>query len=185
MGKRADCVLLLDACIFVIEFKVGSSGFDRSAIDQAVDYAMDLKNFHLGSHKLPIFPIVVSSKAEPVCEQSIVLAPDLVSSPLLASIDNLIILIDDCCKTIASEFPDLENDFMAWEASGYMPTPTIIEAAQALYSSHGVQDIARSDAGEKNLTNTTARYLKLSRSLNQKTKKVSVSSLGCLELEKH
>ena len=66
MGKRADCVLLLDACIFVIEFKVGSSGFERSAIDQAVDYAMDLKNFHLGSHKLPIFPIVVSSKAEAV-----------------------------------------------------------------------------------------------------------------------
>ena len=172
MGKRADCVLLLGACIFVIEFKVGSSGFDSSAIDQVVDYAMDLKNFHLGSHRLPIFPIVLSSKAAPVGDQRIMLAPDLVSSPLRASMDNLTALIDYCCKTVALDFPELECDIAVWEASGYMPTPTIIEAAQALYSSHSVEDIARSDAGAKNLTNTTDEIFKIvekSKSENKKS----------------
>ena len=116
---------------------------------------MDLKNFHLGSHRLPIFPIVLSSKAALVGDQRIVLAPELVSSPLRASMDNLTALIDCCCKTVALDFPELECDIAVWEASGYIPTPTIIEAAQALYSSHSVEDIARSDAGAKNLTKTT------------------------------
>lgn len=36
-----------------------------------------------------------------------------------------------------------------------MPTPTIVEAAQALYRGHNVHDITRSDAGAENLTVTT------------------------------
>ena len=46
MGKRADCVLLIGACVFILEFKVGASSFDSSAVDQVHDYALDLKNFH-------------------------------------------------------------------------------------------------------------------------------------------
>ena len=37
-----------------------------------------------------------------------------------------------------------------------MPTPTIIEAAQALYQNHDVKEISRNDAGAQNLTETTA-----------------------------
>ncbi len=51
----------------------------------------------------------------------------------------------------------LPLDFVAWMTSGYKPTPTIIEAAQALYRGHRVEDITRSDAGAKNLSETTAR----------------------------
>jgi hypothetical protein len=40
-------------------------GCDRSAIEQAHDYALDLKNFHRGSHNLPIVPIVVATRAKP------------------------------------------------------------------------------------------------------------------------
>ena len=36
-----------------------------------------------------------------------------------------------------------------------MPTPTIIEAAQALYMGHEVREISRSDANAKNLNQTT------------------------------
>lgn len=45
-------------------------------------------------------------------------------------------------------------DVPEWLASGYQPTPTIIEAAQALYQSHSVDEIARSDAGAQNLSRT-------------------------------
>jgi Schlafen group 3, DNA/RNA helicase domain len=47
-------------------------------------------------------------------------------------------------------------DPTAWATSGYKPTPTIIEAAQALYRGHRVEDITRADAGAKNLSKTTA-----------------------------
>jgi hypothetical protein len=54
MGKRADVVLVIGGTINVLEFKVGATTFDPSAIEQAHDYALDLKNFHRGSHSLSI-----------------------------------------------------------------------------------------------------------------------------------
>jgi hypothetical protein len=48
-----------------------------------------------------------------------------------------------------------------WIASGYRPTPTILEAAQALYGAHGVEEITRSDAGAKNLSITNARLVEI------------------------
>ena len=65
LGKRADVVLVIEGTILVLEFKVGAATFDRSAIEQAHDYALDLKNFHRGSHTLPIVPIVVATRAKP------------------------------------------------------------------------------------------------------------------------
>ena len=41
-----------------------------------------------------------------------------------------------------------------WAASSYKPTPTIIEAAQALYRGHDVREISRSEAGAENLSRT-------------------------------
>jgi hypothetical protein len=41
-------------------------------------------------------------------------------------------------------------------ATGYKPTPTIVEAAQTLYRTHSVTDISRSGAGERNLQETSA-----------------------------
>jgi hypothetical protein len=57
MGKRADVILYIEDIIFVLEYKVGSSTFDKYAIDQTLDYAYDLKCFHEGSHSdlLPKF----------------------------------------------------------------------------------------------------------------------------------
>ncbi len=38
-----------------------------------------------------------------------------------------------------------------WENGRYSPTPTIIEAAMALYNGHSVTEISRSDASAINL----------------------------------
>ena len=80
MGKRADVVLLLDGAVFVLEFKVGASSFDRGAIDQVHDYALDLKNFHKGSHDLPIVPILIATRAPSVAPAQVNWADDQVAA---------------------------------------------------------------------------------------------------------
>ena len=64
MGKRADVVLLYQGVIYILEYKVGAEAYDSAAIDQALDYALDLRNFHSTSHSLPIVPILVCSHTE-------------------------------------------------------------------------------------------------------------------------
>ena len=65
MGKRADAVLLLETIVFVLEFKVGASEHLVAAFDQVEDYALDLKNFHEGSHTVAILPVLIATKAKP------------------------------------------------------------------------------------------------------------------------
>ncbi|MDI1305565.1 MAG: hypothetical protein PSX42_12095, partial [bacterium] len=63
MGKRVDNILIIDNCIFVLEFKIGSNVYDKYATNQAFDYGLDLNNFHEGSHDKIIIPILVADKA--------------------------------------------------------------------------------------------------------------------------
>jgi len=57
----------------------------------------------------------------------------------------------------ALEFAGNESiDADQWESGRYSPTPTIIEAAMALYNSHSVEEISRSDAAAINLNVTSA-----------------------------
>ena len=63
IGTRIDAVVIAGSVIFVLEFKVGEHEFQRSDLNQAWDYALDLKNFHSGSHHAPIIPILVATEA--------------------------------------------------------------------------------------------------------------------------
>lgn len=150
MGKRADAVVVIGDCIFIIEFKVGSEGFDRHAIEQVEDYALDLKNFHAGSHHLSIVPILVATRAKTSPMSQPELALDQVSKPLLSNIIDL----GDILRHAAAQHRHRQLDVAQWASSGYRPTPTIIEAARALYARHDVRDIARSDADAINLSRT-------------------------------
>jgi hypothetical protein len=147
MGKRADVVLLIGSAIFIVEFKVGSDTFDRAALEQVHDYALDLKNFHRGSHHHPILPILIATQAPCQTVDSIEWASDGVAQPIGVS-------PSDLCALISLTLTRLDAapvDSATWARSGYQPTPTIIEAAQALYRDHDVREISRSDAGAKNL----------------------------------
>jgi hypothetical protein len=152
MGKRADVVLLLAGTVFVVEFKVGSDTFDRAAIDQVHDYALDLKNFHRGSHNLPIVPVLIATRGNPAWPVNFAFAADQVAAPICSSSEHLLRVVE----AVLRSRPPRAVDAGLWATSGYMPTPTIIEAAQALYQNHSVDEIARSDAGAKNLNATTA-----------------------------
>lgn len=46
LGKRIDVVLLYRGIVFCIEFKVGEKRILEPDVDQVLDYALDLKNFH-------------------------------------------------------------------------------------------------------------------------------------------
>src|ERR1019366_5295131 len=63
IGSRIDAVLIAGPAVFVIEFKVGEREFNTHDYNQAWDYALDLKNFHLASHAAPIVPVLVATDA--------------------------------------------------------------------------------------------------------------------------
>jgi Mrp family chromosome partitioning ATPase len=79
---------------------------------------------------------------------------DGVVRPLMANRANFREVID----LVTASFPDEPIDAERWAAASYRPTPTIIEAARALYAQHSVEAIARHDAGAENLR-VTSRHL--------------------------
>lgn len=153
LGSRVDAVAILGPTVFVLEFKVGQKTFDRAAIDQAWDYALDLKNFHEGSHRATIIPILIATEAEMAPEARIELAQDNVCRPICATSMGL-------RQVLSLQIPGGTGaaiDAQAWSQTAYKPTPTIIEAARALYSQHKVRAIRCFDAGKQNLSRTTSR----------------------------
>jgi hypothetical protein len=157
MGRRIDTVLIIGPIIFAVEFKVGESEFDRSALDQVWDYTLDLKNFHEASHSATIVPILIAtgaSVAPSICKQ---VDDDKVYRPLSVHCTNLRKTLDEILKNAK----DTPIDASHWVCARYYPTPTIVEAARALYAQHSVEAIARFDAGARNLGVTSCRIEEL------------------------
>ena len=155
LGKRIDVVLLFKGIVFCIEFKVGESRILESDVDQVLDYALDLKNFHKFSEEKVIVPILVATnyqEASSVIQMSVY--DDRVVNPLVTGKEHLYELITAVVKTFPNETPVDHN----WIISPYAPTPTIIEAAKSLYENHSVEDITRHEA-DKVYTDRTIGYI--------------------------
>jgi hypothetical protein len=167
MGKQVDNILISRSFIFVIEFKVGYNHYTKEAQCQTIDYCLDLRNFHGGSHDKTIIPVLVATKA-----------PDEKNNFQRA------IQLDSCILCNANNFRDTLISILdmqketqgihieTWENSTYKPTPTIIEAAKALYKGHNVQEISRSDSGAINLSRTAKainNIIETSKSKKQKS----------------
>lgn len=152
MGRRIDVVAVIGAVIFVMEFKVGETEFSVYAIDQVFDYALDLKNFHDSSHAQFIAPVLVATK---VTNATPFIATthqnDRLLFPIKTDVDQLSNVIEQVLKFVDGS----DIDVAEWERGRYCPTPTIIEAAMALYNNHSVAEITRSDAGATNLALTS------------------------------
>src|ERR1035437_1152315 len=153
MGRRIDVVLIIKNVIFVIEFKVGEKEFLLSASDQVLDYGLDLKNFHETSHQHLIAPILIATEAKHVIP-IISITPH--NDNILFPIKTNSFLLSDVIKDVLqfAEGEDINHE--VWEEGRYSPTPTIIEAAMALYNGHSVLEISRSDATAKNLRVTSS-----------------------------
>ncbi len=152
LGKRIDVVALIGAVIFVLEFKVFEEFFTSYALDQVWDYALDLKNFHETSHNQYIAPILIATKFSGVLPSTLgAPASDKLFAPIKATPESLSNAIPEVLQ-VAKGTP---IDPAQWEAGRYCPTPTIVEAAMALYSGHSVAEISRSDASAINLSQTS------------------------------
>lgn len=156
MGRRIDAVLIIGPIVFVVEFKVGECAFDRNAVEQVWDYALDLKNFHRASHGASIVPMLVATQATSI-QAPLTPDPDRVYRPICSGEMGLREAID----TALSEIKGTPIDVSVWAHSPYHPTPTIVEAARALYAQHSVDAIARFDAGTINLRITSVRIQEL------------------------
>lgn len=166
MGKRIDNVLLIGNRIIVIEFKINATSYDRAAITQVEDYALDLRNFHEGSDGRIIIPILVATKA-PSYRNELEKRSDNVCSVLRANLETLAGVILSCKAADSGN----ELDHQAWLNSHYQPTPTIIEAARALYQGHKVDSITRYEAGADNLAATTTTLKNIIKTSYEKQKK--------------
>ncbi len=149
MGKRVDAVVMYNNIVFLLEFKCGDSEYRQSTYDQVYDYALDLRNFQKESHDKLLVPMMISTLAP--YYQNRVVNRDRIFEPLRCNAEN----ISETIEYFANKYQEKAFDYIAWEKSEYLPTPTIVEAAQALYRGHNVHDITRSDAGAENLTVTT------------------------------
>ncbi len=158
MGHRADAVVLVNGIVLAIEFKIDAKEYLRSDIDQAYDYAIDLKYFHEASHNLSVVPILVASRAGP---RPFVLAPHPRVSGLYQTICTNAEDFASTINRVIGQMPPERVDPPTWEASRYCPTPTIVEAARALYAGHGVADISRNDAGAINLGDTSEQLVRI------------------------
>ena len=152
MGKRIDVLLLIETVIFVLEFKVGESEFSAGAVDQVWDYALDLKYFHESSHQQFIAPILIATKAKPAATKMFMTPQD---DKLLHPVNCSVELLGRVIKEVLNLSNGQLLDRSSWEGGRYCPTPTIIEAAMALYGGHSVVDISRSDASAINLSETS------------------------------
>ena len=149
IGNRIDNVLIFKGLLFLLEFKVGEHEYSRGSVDQVMDYALDLKNFHKESHNKIIIPILIATKAKDIKSQ-LHMSKDKIFDVLLCNEINIKGNIERVCH----KYIDAPIMVEEWIHSVYMPTPTIIEAAQALYRGHNVEEISRSDSGAINLTDT-------------------------------
>lgn len=155
MGKRVDAVVLYRNIVFLLEFKCGDTEYRSSTYDQVYDYALDLRNFQKESHNKLLVPIMISTRAE--AAPIIVKEVNRIIEPIKCNAEN----IRTSIAMVTSRYIEPAFDYVAWENSEYLPTPTIVEAAQALYRGHNVHDITRSDAGAENLTVTTEEINKI------------------------
>ena len=152
LGRRIDTVLLTEAAILVLEFKVGATAISVLDRQQTEDYALDLFDFHAESRAHPVVPILVATQSRVPAVQWPLLWHG-VTPVFVASAATLGSLLQDITTRIPVPVRPLDSG--AWEVAPYRPVPTIVEAATMLYNRHGVGDIAAARADVGNLGRTT------------------------------
>jgi len=168
LGKRIDVVLLYKGIIFCIEFKMGQKQILEMDVDQVLDYALDLKNFHRFSRDQLIVPILVATEYQ---NASSMVQPsgydNQVMNPLVTGKHSLFGLIEEVLHQYPNEKPVNSN----WIISPYAPTPTIIEAARSLYENHSVENITRHEADDVYTDRTINYILQVIRESKEQQKK--------------
>lgn len=170
MGRRADVIVVIDEIVFILEFKTAGSRFTHDAITQVWDYALDLKNFQEGSLERIIVPVLVATlERNNNCDFSLNPFKDNVYEPLRTNANRLCDAFSISLENIPHpkiEHSDDRDD--QWAKSGYEPTPTIIEAAIALYEENTVEDITKHGGDIKKASDELCNIINYCRKNNRK-----------------
>lgn len=169
MGRRADVILLIDTIIFILEYKTAEQEFTHSAYTQVWDYALDLKNFQEGSLRRTLIPVLVCPKEQDKnCQHVLEHFEDDVYQPLQTNSNRL----GECINTVLQKLTPSTtiscNDDFIWAKSGYEPTPTIIEAAIALYTENTVEDLTKHEGDVVKTSHCLERIIEDCREKHQK-----------------
>ncbi len=117
MGRRADLIILNHGIIFVVEYKIGATGFDRSSLAQTYGYGLDLKHFHETSHHRTIVPILVATEATLHEADPVSWDDDSLAHPIRCSPDALAPQINFLSRVWGGS----ELDPASWESGRYRP----------------------------------------------------------------
>ena len=155
LNRRIDCVLLVGEKILCIEFKIGSQNFLSSDVNQTVDYALCLRDFHSGSRNRTVFPVLCCDEATIESPFKIDLtALELVTACIKTNSETLGNFISEIIYASSSNKEE-QIDYRMFDASSYNPTPNIVNAARGIYAGHTVKEIGRSDASGESLQKTS------------------------------
>ncbi|WP_338663817.1 DNA/RNA helicase domain-containing protein [Pararoseomonas sp. SCSIO 73927] len=152
LEKRADCVILTDRAVLVLEMKDGATAHSPADLRQAEDYALDLRDFHAGCRALPVVPVLVATHAH-----AGPFDPPLfwggVPPPVRANGRGLGETLLAIHAAIGA--PEAPLDHAAWLAAPYRPVPNVLEAAAMLFDRHRSAEMVSARADAANLTRTT------------------------------
>lgn len=168
VGRRVDVLLVLARHLVLLEFKVGETHFTQHARDQVWDYALDLHHFHETSRSHCITPVVVATHAPAQCLE-IPVTTDGVRAPMQINAEQIADLVSALEAATDAFCQPIDVDI--WEQGSYQPSPSILEAALALYQGHQVADISRKDASGKALEQTTQTLRDIIAQARQKQRK--------------
>ena len=150
LRRRIDAVVLTPNGVVVIEIKTGATEFVSSDRRQAVEYALDLRDFHAASASLAIFPILWAFEAPEAQTQAHKGNAKGVNSLSLVGQNTLANTLLEVVGNLGfSGFDKAEKEGAAWDNSPYEPVPSVVDAAISLFAGHGVHEITV--AGSKNL----------------------------------
>jgi hypothetical protein len=153
--RRPDLILLADDLVFVIEFKVGGTAFTAADEWQTYSYALDLRDFHAESKDRTILPLLVATDALAsainASGAAAQVAPGSVATTRRVNAADLARTVVASYEAVTHD-PSRPIDAESWDSSAYRPTPTIIEAAEALFAGHGVADISHAFASNLDVT---------------------------------
>jgi len=142
--QRPDVVILAGPSVFVLEFKVGATSYDTAALWQVQSYALDLRDFHPGCRGRMVVPILVATDALGNELSEKILQTRLREASLPVQQANRATLGECLCRAADDHCqPDAPTiDAEEWSSARYAPTPNIIEAAQALFGKHRIEEIS-------------------------------------------
>jgi len=131
-GRRPDAVLLAPGRIIILEFK-GHPTPTPEHLDQVEAYARDLGAYHEATHGLRTIPVLVVSRGDSESRGRHV---------YVASEATLPALLKELLEVATGSPPDLAG----WVGSEYVPLPTLVTAARALFRHQPLPAIKRAQS---------------------------------------